>query len=64
MKGIYRIENDKHIIYAKGSVKNLNKIYDKIKKAYPQFEIFQGDIDSKAKCVGSERKYSYEEKII
>jgi hypothetical protein len=62
MKGIYRIEDGKYIVYAKGTAKKLNKVYDDIKRAYPQFDIFMGDVDDEVKCVGSERKYSFVKK--
>jgi hypothetical protein len=60
MKGIYRKEGDRYIIYAKGTEKKLNKIYEKVVKAYPQYEILMGDIEPDIKCVGSLKFYSYE----
>lgn len=56
MKAIYD-EDGK--VYAKGSVKQLNKIYDKIVQAYPKRKIYLGDVEDRTKCVGSDRSVSF-----
>ena len=48
-------------VYAQGTFKQVNKLYDKVVKAYPNRQIFMADAEDhkKSKCIGSDRDVTF-----